>query len=131
MPTKPFHPCCTPGCANLTHESRCGICTKGREQRRGSASKRGYGTEHRKRRERVLARDPVCLNCEAQGVTTPSTVYDHIVPIEAGGSVDDMENAQGLCDTCHNAKRAAESRGQQLRIVQGTGFVVAGTLRAM
>jgi 5-methylcytosine-specific restriction endonuclease McrA len=52
-------------------------------------------------------------------------VDDHIIPIEQGGSVDDLTNHQSLCLACHGVKRAAESRGQRMVVVQGKGLVVA------
>jgi 5-methylcytosine-specific restriction protein A len=36
-------------------------------------------------------------------------VRDHIVPLWAGG-LDVETNTQALCDACHDAKTAAESR---------------------
>jgi len=46
--------------------------------------------------------------CEAEGRTTPATVADHIVPINAGGSRFEAENGQGLCASCHGKKTLAE-----------------------
>ena len=79
----------------------------------------------------VLARDPLCVACLAIDRVEPTTVDDHIVPIKAGGSIDDIDgNHQGLCKPCHDRKRHAESRGRQLRVVTGKGFVDVGPLCA-
>lgn len=136
MPTRPLHPC--PGCRrNLVAHGRCVDCRKveqrQRDERRGSSAKRGYGHAHRRRRAGVLARDPLCVCCLAQGIVEPSSVADHIVPISAGGSAEDMDNQQGLCDGqtgrgCHDRKRAAEARGRQLIVRDGVGFVDVGQL---
>lgn len=39
----------------------------------------------------------------------PSTVVDHIIRREAGGSSYDNRNLRGSCDVCHNIKRHYES----------------------
>lgn len=54
---------------------------------------------------------------------------DHIVPIEAGGSVDDLANHQSLCTRCHNVKRSAEARGKQMQVIDGKGLVEVGALQ--
>ena len=77
---------------------------------RASAAARGYDGKHRKRRLLVLAHDPLCVQCLAEGRTTPATVYDHVQAMSAGGSRVDMCNAQGLCEECHNRKTAKEMR---------------------
>jgi 5-methylcytosine-specific restriction protein A len=128
LPTKALKPCSTPGCCNLTKDARCSICTRNREQLRGNSSQRGYGAQHRKRRTLVLQRDPLCVACDAQGKVEASTVYDHIIAIEAGGDETDMDNAQGMCQHCHSVKRAAERCGRQLQVVSGRGLVDIGAL---
>ena len=137
MPIAPSRPCrAGPGCRLLT-TARDGFCDAHRRdmQRRqdagrGSASSRGYGAQHRKRRAVVRADGPLCVACLALGRVTPMTVDDHIVPIKWGGSVDDLSNHQSLCQGHHDKKRSAESRGIQLRVVQGRGLVVVGTRSA-
>ena len=47
---------------------------------RGSAAERGYDAKWRRARKRFLQRHPLCANCLSQGVLTPATVVDHIVP---------------------------------------------------
>jgi 5-methylcytosine-specific restriction protein A len=129
MPMRPARPCLEPGCRyTTTSGGRCADHRRAREQARGSAASRGYGSEHRRRRSIVLACDPLCVACLAVGRTTPSTVDDHIVPIEAGGAADDLDNQQGLCASCHGKKRHAERVGRQLLVVTGTGFVDVGPL---
>ena len=109
---------------------RCPEHQRAHERARGSAHERGYDREHQRRREIVLARDPLCVACLAMDRVTASTVYDHIVPIEAGGSERDLDNAQGLCARDHALKRAAESRGRQMLVIPGRGLVDVGPLRA-
>ena len=57
----------------------------------------------------VLARDPLCRRCAARGLVVASIIADHIVPIETGGSWS-LGNGQGLCEHCHNVKRAREDK---------------------
>lgn len=53
----------------------------------------------------VIAKEPLCRACQR-----PTEMADHIVPIRQGGSRWSMENLQGLCHACHNAKRGRESK---------------------
>jgi len=55
----------------------------------------------------VLSRDPMC---RTEGCGNPSTVADHIVPLEQGGE-NTFENLQGLCASCHNRKTAKYDGG--------------------
>jgi 5-methylcytosine-specific restriction protein A len=130
MPLKAPRPCCTPGCPNLTSAGRCGICTKGRERTRGSASQRGYaGKQYTAWRDEVITRDAgLCQCCLSLGIVEPGNVADHIISRESGGAQYDVENGQTLDARCHNIKRAAESRGRQMQIQQGKGWVDIGPL---
>lgn len=122
MPTRAMHPCGN-GCPTLVSEGRCATHRRAIEQQRGSASSRGYGKAHRVWRAVILARDPLCVACKAKGRVEPSTVADHIKPIEQGGAQFDEANGCGLCQTCHNVKRSAESRGHRGVILTGRGMV--------
>jgi hypothetical protein len=50
-----------------------------------------------------------CVLCEADGRHTRATIRDHILPLAEGGT-DDVENTQGLCLDCWDAKKEAEAR---------------------
>ncbi|KKN04348.1 hypothetical protein LCGC14_1098270 [marine sediment metagenome] len=79
-----------------------------RRQRRGS---RPYDRAKWKRlRKMVLARDPLCVECETQGRVEASTHVDHITALCEGGT-DHMGNLQGLCASCHNRKTAMQDGG--------------------
>ncbi len=79
-----------------------------RRRRRGP---RYYDTARWKRlRKMVLARDPLCVMCLAEGRTEPSTCVDHIVDLKDGGT-NRKDNLQGLCDSCHNRKTATKRGG--------------------
>jgi 5-methylcytosine-specific restriction protein A len=53
---------------------------------------------------------PLCVYCLQKGLTVPSTVTDHIQPIQQGGDRYDIRNLQRLCDSCHNQKTALENK---------------------
>ena len=55
-------------------------------------------------------RNPLCEECLKHGRITPAVLVDHIIPIEEGGAVFEIENLQSLCSECHN-KKHAEGRG--------------------
>lgn len=54
------------------------------------------------RREHFQA-SPLCVHCQAKGITRLATELDHILPLHKGGRDDDT-NRQGLCVDCHQAK---------------------------
>jgi 5-methylcytosine-specific restriction protein A len=103
--------CHTRYCAEHQRET-----TRAYDRARGSAASRGYGARHRRWRELVLARDPVCVDPfgdhAAVGEVAPSTDADHIKRIEEGGARFDLANGQGLCATCHGKKTAMETRAK-------------------
>jgi 5-methylcytosine-specific restriction enzyme A len=67
-------------------------------------------------RLRRLANEPLCRDCFAKGVITPSTVPDHIIPFACGGT-DDDSNIRCLCDACHKIRTAEQFAH---RVVHGT-----------
>lgn len=58
-------------------------------------------------RERVLAEEPYCRSCLAQGKRVQATVVDHIKALAAGGD-NSRGNQQGLCEPCHDEKSKRE-----------------------
>jgi 5-methylcytosine-specific restriction enzyme A len=108
-PSRARRCCAHHGCAqDAVDRGRCSehaaAQRKRYDTRRGSAASRGYDKDHRRWREVVLRRDPVCQDCQ----DALSTVADHIIPILQGGSRLDPSNGQGLCVACHNRKTARE-----------------------
>lgn len=77
-----------------------------------SPEARGYGRAHRQMRKLVLVEEPLCRLCLADGVSTPSTIADHIIP-KADGGGSDRGNYQGLCKACHDRKTIAERRRRE------------------
>ena len=75
---------------------------------RESASRRGYGSNWRRLRKLVLARD--CYLCQlCMQPAGKSAHVDHIIAKAKGGS-DEMDNLRTLCERCHNRKTAREDR---------------------
>ena len=70
-------------------------------QWRGSDRVNRLPSGWKKKREKILARDPICVLCKVR----PSTHCDHIQ-----AKTDDHrdEGLQGVCGTCHGQKSARE-----------------------
>ncbi len=117
MPNAAARPCRHPGCGALVRDGS-GYCpahlrdtriNRFGDDRRGSATERGYGSAWTKSRNRILQRDcGLCQPCRQAGLVTPARQVDHIVPKTAGGT-DDESNLQAICVQCHKAKTAREA----------------------
>jgi 5-methylcytosine-specific restriction enzyme A len=73
---------------------------------------RGRGLQERN--ARILARQPLCMECLKIDVVRPSTQVDHVIPLHMGGP-DTEDNLQGLCDPCHLLKSAEEAQARAHR----------------
>lgn len=65
----------------------------------------------RKKSKAYRQANPLCVKCMAKDVVTAAKVVDHIVSINNGGDKLNDSNLQSLCESCHNSKSSAESRG--------------------
>ncbi|MED1419029.1 HNH endonuclease signature motif containing protein [Bacillus smithii] len=112
---KPFRPCAKIGCPNLTRERYCEEHkrnTNDYDKYRGSAAKRGYDSKWRKARKVYLLKHPFCVECMKEGVYTPATVVDHIIPHKGDKKLFwDQTNWQPLCEMHHNRKTASQDMG--------------------
>ena len=61
-----------------------------------------------KRRERWLMANPLCCDCQAEGVIRQADEVDHDVPLWKGGA-DDESNYKSRCKPHHAAKTAREA----------------------
>lgn len=103
MPRKPKRPCRYPGCPNLSDGVYCEV-HRGLFARENAAS-RGYDGKWRIARKRYLRKNPLCVKCMAEGVITPATVVDHIIPHRGNQKLFwDESNWQPLCKNCHDRK---------------------------
>lgn len=104
--------CRRAGCPGIVRAGVCSTCgplrqaQQGHDDRRGSASARGYGRHWQKKRLAYLRAHPLCVQCADEGLTTAATDVDHIVAKRNGGT-DDEENLQALCHMHHSRKTAA------------------------
>lgn len=73
--------------------------------------KLGYDAEYKRVRAQVVAEEPLCRACLANGHVTPGEHVDHIIPIAEGGT-HARTNLQRLCIPCHKAKTAREIQRQ-------------------
>lgn len=69
----------------------------------------------RKTSKNNLANNPLCAQCERDGITTAAEVTDHITRVDVyrkqGGSLFEQSNHQSLCKPCHAKKSAKEASG--------------------
>ena len=86
---------------------------KGRQQSNKDYDASRTGTPERllyaKRRWRdkvrpvILARDPLCVRCLAEGRSTPSDTVNHIIPHKGNPELFwDMDNLEGVCASHHS-----------------------------
>ena len=69
------------------------------------------GRISRRRREYVLAKQPLCAGL---GCWMPSAEVDHRIPLHRGG-LDTLSNLQGLCKSCHSEKTSRERKAWTAR----------------
>ena len=92
--------------SDTARASRAGS-RKAYDDRRGSASSRGYDRKWRVARESFILNNPLCVQCEKVGRLTFSAVVDHIIPHRQDRNLfNDQTNWQALCTRCHNQKTA-------------------------
>src|SRR3989304_3270964 len=54
--------------------------------------------DHRRWRETILCRDPLCVKCLKKGILTPSTVAHHK---DGNWRNISLDNGEGVCASCH------------------------------
>ncbi|MBI9042903.1 MAG: HNH endonuclease [Anaerolineaceae bacterium] len=115
MPKKSPTICRHPGCPDLAFDGV--YCIKHKKERgnsyenkRGSSSKRGYGSRWRSIRNQILKQNPLCVLCLEADRVTAATEVDHIIP-KARGGTDFPSNLQALCKECHSRKTSIEDGG--------------------
>lgn len=123
MPKRIKKPCRAKQCSTL-HRNRSGYCDDHADMATGwvrshqgkTAAQRGYGKEWEVMRKETLESDGyLCRSCRANGIHTPATDVDHIVP-KAQCGTDAATNRQSLCGACHSAKTLAERTRGGLKV---------------
>lgn len=85
------------------------VAKKQADQRRGSATSRGYGADWRRLRLQFLDANPLCRFCADTGRTEAATVVDHITTIADRPDLRlDWSNLRPLCKPCHDRHTARE-----------------------
>ena len=110
MNKRAFKPCGHPGCRALVDDgsNRCPAHTVA-WKRRDDAPFRIRGSKLTALREALFRDNPLCVHCQARGVTRLATIRDHIVPLSvAGVDLPTNEGCQGLCQECSDAKTEGE-----------------------
>jgi len=123
MPAAPRKPCRHPGCCVLGTTSYCEAHLKAKQKEvvvrrkqydaeRGNRHQRGYNSRWVRASAVFKIANPICVHCEAKGITTLVYCVDHIVP--HCGDMDlfwEVSNWQSLCKKCHDIKTAKEDGG--------------------
>lgn len=116
MPRKPKRPCHAHGCPNLVQPGQTYCAAHAHLRRtpdtRPGARQRGYDRTWQRIRTAVLDEERYCRSCMAAGRVALATVVDHIRPLRDGGT-HARNNLQPLCESCHNAKSAAEGHARR------------------
>ena len=69
-----------------------------------------FSTAWRKLRAYKRSLNPLCEECLKEGRITKGELVDHIIPIDKGGELLNLDNLQTLCKACHYKKHKAEGR---------------------
>ncbi|WP_082342771.1 HNH endonuclease signature motif containing protein [Vulgatibacter incomptus] len=120
MAQSPDRPCSFPGCPNLVQGFRVFRCPEhpyerdtlndaAYDQKRGSASQRGYDHAWKKLRDSHLSKHPLCALCLSSGRVRAAFLVDHIRELIDGGARLDPSNLQSLCSPCHSLKTKQEA----------------------
>lgn len=104
----PLRKCNHVGCNKMTRQGRC-------DEHKARESKNRPGDPFYSSRDWITIRDmrrqlsPCCELCLKEGRTKPTFAIDHIKPRATHPELElDIDNTQGLCESCHNRKTAKE-----------------------
>ena len=73
------------------------------DERRGSASSRGYDRRWQRIRAMYLRAHPLCVDCQAERRVTAATEVHHIKALRDGGDHND-DNLMALCKSHHSSR---------------------------
>ena len=113
MPYQAPRPCTHKQCNGLVRGGVCNRCGSQRRDKdrthddhRGTAHDRGYGSTWQKVRLMQLAQQPLCQDCQAEGLVMIGVEVHHIKAKRNGGD-DSFDNLMTLCKS-HHSKRTAK-----------------------
>ncbi|KFL27041.1 holin [Devosia sp. 17-2-E-8] len=96
---------------------------KAYDDRRGSATSRGYDSRWRKASRTFLLRHPLCLGCEAAGLVTEAALVDHVEPHRGDQSKFwDTRHWQPCCRWHHDVVK------QRLEVMWDRGQITTNDL---
>lgn len=117
MPAKAPSLCRAAGCNGLTTVGWCERHIEAAQERarvarlryhrkhnrRRDASDRFYGTQAwRNLRDAFIRANPLCSNCECNGLVVPAQIVDHKVPRKKAPELSlEWSNLRSLCRPCH------------------------------
>lgn len=88
-----------------TREQQTQALRQETDDRRGSSTARGYGSDWQRVRLAHLQSEPLCRFCSERGEVVPATVVDHVKSIvEAPHLRLDHSNLRSLCKRCHDSR---------------------------
>ena len=89
------------------------------QEARESSTQRGYSYKWQRAARGYLARNPLCVDCVAQGQVKAAAQVDHIIPHRGDMALFwDQGNWQGLCASHHSRKTVREDGGFGRRTVE-------------
>jgi 5-methylcytosine-specific restriction protein A len=107
MPSAPPQACPCGGRRVNGRCDRCGPKGRARDRERGTAAQRGYDYQWQKFRERYLAEHPLCMDCNAEGMTTAATDVHHKQKLRDRPDLKyEYDNLLALCSACHDYRTA-------------------------
>lgn len=107
MPNSPPQAC--PCGGRRVAGQACERCGKGRRTKdtRKSSAARGYDYQWQQFRERYLRQNPLCRDCEGNGIVTAATDVHHIEKLRDRPEMKyEEENLMALCSRCHDQRTA-------------------------
>ena len=112
--------CLHRGCPEIVRRGYCAAHAREYEQARGSQRARGYTRRWEHAAARFKMKHPLCgmrpdglrpvmSRCYEQGIVTPATEIDHVIPHRGDQTLfwDELHNWQSLCASCHMRKTRA------------------------
>ena len=105
MPKSPTARC---KCGGVKRDGRCDRCGRTKHTRDTRPHRHMYQQQAwRKLSKRHRQANPLCVLCEARGLTTPAELVDHVTPHDGDMTLFlDGANIQSLCGTCHSRDKA-------------------------
>jgi 5-methylcytosine-specific restriction enzyme A len=70
-------------------------------RQRGSAASQGYDNQWNKVRLAYLRKNPLCEECQKNGLVVPAVLVHHRKELKDGGDRLNPENLESVCNACH------------------------------